>query len=97
MKTDRPNGGVDRPRAHDTTPPRGSDIGGVTLSCGFCGHRASLDEFCETPVSGRLPRNVFQCPACHRAVKKTYGPPTVYPSGFVMPGPVTMEEVGAVL
>lgn len=58
-----------------------------------CGHTDDFDAFCKTPISGDLPRNVYQCPACRRAVKKTYGPANVYPSGFIMPGPVTMVEV----
>lgn len=80
-----------------TYPPVGSELGGITMSCGFCGRRASLDEFCETSISGPLPRNVFQCPACRRAVRKTYGAPKVHPSGFVMPGDVEMVEVESVL
>ena len=69
----------------------------ATLSCFFCGHVASLDSFCETPIAGPLPRDTYQCPKCKRAVRRTYGKPTVMLSGFVMPGPVIMVEVEAVL
>ena len=65
------------------------------MKCGFCGAVAPLDDYCRTPIYGELPRNVYQCPSCRRAVEKRYGKATVYPSGFVMPGPVTLVEVGA--
>ena len=72
-------------------------LGGVNMTCGFCGHADDLDAFCSTTISGQLPRNRYQCQACRRAVEKRYGEPTVYPSGFIMPGQVTMVEVEAVL
>lgn len=63
------------------------------ITCGSCGHSDDLDAFCRTPIWGDLPPNVYQCPCCHRAVEKTIGAPTLSPSGFVMPGPVTLIEV----
>ncbi len=63
-----------------------------TLTCGFCGHLAPLDQFCET-ATGPLPRNVYQCPACRRAIERRSEPPHVLPSGFVMPGDVALVEV----
>lgn len=67
------------------------------LTCGFCGHSDDLDAFCSAPITGELPRGVYQCPKCRRAVKRVIGKPTVYASGFVAPGPVKLVEVGAVL
>ena len=72
-------------------------IAGCSMTCGFCGHVASLDAFCQTVVAGELPRNVYQCPACRRAIQKRYGTPKVYPDGFVMPGPVELIEVTPML
>lgn len=76
---------------------KATECGGVTLTCGFCGVASPLDDFCETPINGRLPKNVYQCPRCKRAIEKRFGPPTVYKSGFVMPGDVTLVEIASVL
>lgn len=84
-------------RVSDTVVPTVRRIGDVTIDCMFCHHRDSLDRFCESPIFGPLPRNTFQCPSCHRAFRKTYGTPKVYPDGFIMPGEVTMVEVESVL
>lgn len=67
----------------------------MNVTCGNCGHDGDIDTFTRTPVAGELPRNVFQCPVCKYAVERRHGKPTVYPSGFVMPGPVTLVPVGA--
>ena len=68
---------------------------GVGMSCGACGHFDDMARFTATAVFGELPRNQFQCPACGWAVERKHGTPTVYPSGFVAPGAVTLEPVGA--
>lgn len=68
---------------------------GVGLSCGACGHFDDMARFTATSVFGELPRNQFQCPACGWSVERKHGKPTVYPSGFVAPGEVTLEPVGA--
>ena len=65
------------------------------MTCGQCGHRADLEKFCTTALGGDLPRNHYQCPECHHAFVKTFGRPTIYASGFVMPGPVALVPVGA--
>jgi hypothetical protein len=65
----------------------------MTLTCGNCGHEAQIDEFTRTPVAGDLPHNVYQCPSCRHAIERRQGKPSVYPSGFVMPGPVTLVPV----
>lgn len=36
-----------------------------------CGHEGPLDEFISAPVFGELPMGVFQCPRCHKALKKS--------------------------
>jgi hypothetical protein len=68
---------------------------GVGMSCGRCGHFDDMARFTATAVFGELPRNQFQCPACGWAVERKHGAPTVYPSGFVAPGAVTLAPVGA--
>lgn len=67
----------------------------MTITCGKCGHEADIDEWTTTPVSGKLPRNTFQCPQCKLAFERKHGKPTVYKSGFIMPGPVSLIPVGA--
>jgi hypothetical protein len=68
---------------------------GVGMSCGRCGHFDDMARFTATAVFGELPRNQFQCPACGWAAERKHGAPTVYPSGFVAPGAVTLAPVGA--
>jgi hypothetical protein len=68
---------------------------GVGVSCGACGHFDDMARFTATAVFGELPRDQFQCPACGWAVERKHGKPTVYPSGFVAPGAVTLALVGA--
>lgn len=63
------------------------------MTCGQCGHEADLSTFCTTPISGELPKGVYQCPACGLAIRKTFGPATRHPSGWVEPGKVKLELV----
>lgn len=66
----------------------------MLMTCGKCGHKADIDEFCSTPVYGELPKGVFQCPACGIAIRRRIsGPGTLYPSGHYVPGPVELVEV----
>lgn len=69
----------------------------MLMTCGGCGHQADIDEFCSTPIGGRLPKDTYQCPACHLAIIRQFGPPTVLPSGYVMPGKVELVRVQASL
>lgn len=69
----------------------------VNLTCGRCGHTAGLMDFTRTPVGGELPRGVYQCPQCGLALERVQGRPEVTPSGFVLPGPVTVRRVPAKL
>ncbi|GEM_PF-2263814 len=58
------------------------------LICGSCGHQADLDRFTRTPVYGEPPKNVYQCPACAKAIERRSAAPTLLPSGYLMPGKV---------
>lgn len=69
----------------------------VTMTCGGCGHQDDLDEFCRTPISGELPRGVYQCPACRLAFQRIIGPAEVLPWGGVIPGRVKLVKVQGVL
>ena len=68
---------------------------GMGMSCGKCGHFDDLARFTATVVFGVLPRSQFQCPKCGWAIERKAGRPTVYPSGFVAPGAVRLEPIGA--
>jgi hypothetical protein len=70
---------------------------GMTVTCGRCGDEAGIEAWTVRPVSGVLPRDVFQCPTCGFAFERRQGPARVLASGFVMPGEVKLVPVGAVL
>jgi len=65
----------------------------MNMICGHCGHQDDIDSFCSTPIAGALPKNTYQCPNCRMAFVKKLGPPTLMPSGFVMPGAVELVVV----
>lgn len=69
----------------------------IQIHCGQCGHTGDAWTFCATPVYGELPAGTFQCPACRRAFRRELGTPKKYPSGFVVPGDVTIVEAESVL
>lgn len=69
----------------------------VMLTCKFCGTTDDLDNFCRSEMYGTLPRNVYQCPNCRRAIGRKFGPPVVKPGGFVLPGKVEIVEVNGYL
>ena len=46
----------------------GEDAMGMT--CGKCGKFAGMGKWIRLPVSGELPVNEFQCPACGWAVRR---------------------------
>jgi hypothetical protein len=48
---------------------------------GPCGHEADIDRFCFAQ-----PKGTFKCPICGKSFQVVQEPPTVYPSGFIMPG-----------
>lgn len=63
------------------------------ITCGYCGHTDDFDNFCRTPINGKLPKNTFQCPRCKRAFHREIGPAKVLSSGFVVPGDVKIVGV----
>lgn len=65
------------------------------ITCGACGHQADYLEFTRTPLFGDLPKDTFQCPKCKTSIKRTYGTPTVYDTGYVAPGPMSLDIVEA--
>lgn len=71
-------------------------MSGVTITC-LCGHTGDFEAFTKTALTGDLPRDVFQCPKCRRAITRRHGPPKVLASGFVLPGEVRLVEVPAFL
>ena len=67
----------------------------MTLTCGQCGHAADIDQFCNTPLNGPLPKNTYQCPSCHYAVEIRAGQGVRYESGLYVPGPLSLVPVAA--
>jgi hypothetical protein len=65
----------------------------ILITCGSCGHQDDIDRFCSTPVFGKLPNGVYQCPKCHRAIEKRHGEPIIYSTGQVIPGNVSIVKV----
>ena len=68
----------------------GYDLWGIR--CGSCGETSPIDEWTCRPLRGQLPQDSFQCPVCNVAIRRKHGKPKVYKSGFVLPGPVTIEK-----
>lgn len=54
-----------------------------------CGHLAPLEQFTDLAISGTLPEDHFQCPACNRAWKRAKGPPKyrsdIFPTVQIQP------------
>ncbi|WP_193214968.1 hypothetical protein [Luteolibacter marinus] len=69
---------------------------GCRINC-RCGHSADFMEFRTAPVTGELPRNHYQCPACRRAWKIVTGPPAIGWSGMALPGKTSTVEIPAYL
>lgn len=67
----------------------------MNMTCGKCGHEADIDLWTETPIAGRLPHGVYQCPKCHFAFERRQAPGKTYPNGFYLPGEVTLVAVAA--
>ena len=67
----------------------------MNISCAKCGHVADIDLFTRTPISGELPDNTYQCPACQYAIERRAAPGTRYDSGLYVPGPVRLVPVDA--
>ena len=41
----------------------------MMMTCGKCGHEADFFDFCQTPITGDLPKDTHQCPKCKGAWK----------------------------
>lgn len=65
----------------------------MLMICGACSHQADIDLFCRTAISGELPKNTYQCPACGHAIERRFGPARLHPSGWVEPGTVQLVPV----
>lgn len=42
----------------------------ITITCGQCGETSPFEDWTATPIGGDLPPGTYQCPACHRAIKR---------------------------
>lgn len=69
--------------------------GYCSITCGVCGQTNSVDAFCRTPIFGDMPKNQYQCPACHLAIERRMGESQLLPSGFVMPGKMEIVAIQA--
>jgi hypothetical protein len=67
----------------------------MLITCGHCAHTADINAFCSTPVSGQLPKDIYQCPACNCAIQRRMAPATLHPSGWVEPGKINLEPIAA--
>lgn len=68
------------------------------VQCGQCKHVADIDEFASTVICGPLPPGRYQCPSCGFAWKlERIGMARVTPSGFVIPAPIEIVPVDALL
>ncbi|MGV1098703.1 hypothetical protein ACUUL3_04750 [Thiovibrio sp. JS02] len=68
------------------------------IICGHCGKANEFDLWMTTASGMKLPKGVYQCPACKVAIKKTFGPPTIYEAengepALVIPGKAKLERV----
>ena len=55
------------------------------LTC-KCGHEADIEEFQQTPITGKLPCGTYQCPSCRKAWRmESQGKGEFYPSGLYIP------------
>jgi transposase-like protein len=64
------------------------------LSCPSCGQNSDLFDYKKTRLGIKLPDREFQCPKCgHHFEVVSGGPPTVYPSGLVIPALKKIQPV----
>jgi hypothetical protein len=60
-----------------------------SITCPSCSKPTPLDA-----MPRNLPVDHFECGVCRTIFTRRHGQPIVYPSGFVMPGKITIEKVG---
>ena len=69
-----------------------------TITCGDCGVESDLDQWCKSPVYGKLEANQYRCPACKVVIeRRPMGKARVFASGLILPPPVKVVRVGGVL
>ncbi len=56
------------------------------LTCGQCAGQTLLIE-----MSRCLPTDPFECRHCGAILARRHAAPTVYPTGFVVPGKITVD------
>lgn len=61
----------------------------IGITCGFCGKSTDFGQ-----ATLNQPPDQFRCGHCGRTVRRVHGRPAVLPSGFVLPGEITVQEVG---
>lgn len=64
----------------------------MSITC-RCGATADIDDWTRNGLGQELPHGRFQCPACRWAFIRKAQPGKHYPSGFYIPGPITLETV----
>ena len=69
----------------------------MNITCGKCGHTADLDQWSQTVITGELPLNTYQCPACGYAFERRTQKEQVWASGWVEPAQVKEVPIGALL
>ncbi len=70
----------------------------MLLKCGKCGHEADFFDFCQTPITGELPKGTHQCPVCKRAWRmEKVEEDRHYASGLFIPGKRAAVEIPTIL
>ena len=57
----------------DKEDPRVEEMAGsgiFMIKCGKCGHVNDIELFTIAPMSGSLPNDTYQCPACGTAIRR---------------------------
>lgn len=69
-----------------------------TITCGDCGVESDLEDWCKSPVYGRLKKNQYRCPNCRVVIeRRAKGKAQVFASGLIIPPSMEVVRVGGVL